>query len=206
MSLDQLREALRDPAPRRAVDIDRRPRGERAAAVLMLFSDAPDPEVTLLRRANTLRHHAGQIALPGGRIDPGDDGPVDAALREAGEEVGLGAGDVRVLGQLPPVWVPRSNYDVTTVVGTWPGGELGPADPAETASVRQVPVSVLASDAVRRTARHPRGSLGPAFVLPDAFVWGLTAHLLDWVLDLGGWSSQWDRDAVVDIPPEYRRD
>ena len=146
------------------------------------------------------------MALPGGRIDPGDDGPVDAALREAWEEVGLERDTVDVLGQLPPVWVPKSNFDVTTVVVTWPGGELHAMDLGETESVHQCPVSMLTSASVRRTSLHPTGFRGPAFVLPDVFIWGLTAHLVDWVLRLGGWETNWDRDDVVPIPAEYLRD
>ena len=192
MTFATLRDALVNPQPLRAADMDRQPRGKRSAAVAMMLSDEPDPRITFVRRASTLRNHAGQVALPGGRIDPGDDGPVDAALREAWEEVGLERDTVDVLGQLPPVWVPKSNFDVTTVVVTWPGGELRAMD--------------LTSATVRRTSLHPTGFRGPAFVLPDVFIWGLTAHLVDWVLRLGGWETNWDRDDVVPIPAEYLRD
>lgn len=206
MTFATLRDALVNPQPLRAADMDRQPRGKRSAAVAMMLSDEPDPRITFVRRASTLRNHAGQVALPGGRIDPGDDGPVDAALREAWEEVGLERDTVDVLGQLPPVWVPKSNFDVTTVVVTWPGGELRAMDPGETESVHQCPVSMLTSASVRRTSLHPTGFRGPAFVLPDVFIWGLTAHLVDWVLRLGGWETNWDRDDVVPIPAEYLRD
>lgn len=201
-----LRRALVDPQRRPLIDFDRTPRGKRSAAVLMLFSDRPDPEIVFVRRAETLRRHAGQMALPGGRIDDVDGGPVGAALREAEEEVGLTPHEVSVMGELPPLWVPASNYDVTTVVATWPGGELDAVDIAETASVHQYPVSVLTSAQVRMTCEHPAGFRGPAFVLPDSFIWGLTAHLLDWVLELGGWDRGWDRERIVPIPNQYMRD
>lgn len=201
-----LRRALVDPPSRPLIDFDRTPRGKRSAAVLMLFSDRPDPEIVFVRRASTLRRHAGQMALPGGRIDDVDGGPVGAALREAEEEVGLTPHEVSVMGELPPLWVPASNYDVTTVVATWPGGELDAVDIAETESVHQYPVSLLTSAQVRMTCEHPAGFRGPAFVLPDSFIWGLTAHLLDWVLELAGWDQGWDRERVVPIPNEYMRD
>lgn len=201
-----LRRSIVGVEPRRPADFDRRPRGERSAAVLLLLSDEPDPSLTVLRRASTLRFHAGQVALPGGRVDETDAGPVETALREAREEVGLESVGVDVLGTLPALWVPASNYDVTPVVGVWPGGPLRPVDPAETASVHQHRVSELASAAVRATAVHPLGYRGPAFVLPDIFIWGLTAHLIDWMLDLGEWTQPWDRAREVPIPRDYLRD
>ncbi|NLE97239.1 MAG: CoA pyrophosphatase [Propionibacterium sp.] len=206
MTFEDLQRAIADPPPRPLMDFDRSPRGKRGAAVLMLFSETPDPEIVFIRRASTLRSHAGQMALPGGRIDDVDGGPVRAALREAEEEVGVEPDAVSVMGKLPPLWVPVSNYDVTTVLGTWPGGELSAVDIAETASVHQYPLSRLTARDVRVTCEHPRGFRGPAFTLPDSFIWGLTAHLLDWVLDLGGWNTGWERDQVVPIPDEYLRD
>ncbi|WP_370318093.1 CoA pyrophosphatase [Tessaracoccus sp. OH4464_COT-324] len=194
-----------DPRPRRTFDFDRSPRGKRSAAVLMLLSDEPDPELVLCERAHTMRRHAGQYALPGGRIEPGES-VVEAALREAEEEVGLTGRVVEVLGQLPPLWVPKSDYDVTPVVANWPGGRLQAMDPAETASVLHCPVSELADDSTRVTARHPLGFTGPAFVLRGAFIWGLTAHLIDWLLDLGGWARPWEQGRVLPIPDEYLRD
>lgn len=202
----RLREALRSPQERRIVDFDRSPRGKASAAVLMLFSDEHDPAVTLLTRGSTLRRHAGQIALPGGRRDPEDPSLVATALREAEEETGLRPSAVEVLGCLPAVWVPASNYDVTTVTGVWQGGALVPMDPFETEAVHAYPISDLTSPGTRVTATHPSGYRGPAFVLGDQFVWGLTAHLLDWVIDLAGWSEPWDETRTSSIPERFMRD
>ena len=204
---DQLAAALAAGPTVRTIGLDRTPRGERSAAVLMLLTEAADPEVTFVTRAETLRRHAGQVALPGGAVDPGDESRFATALREAHEEIGLDPVGVSLVGELPPLWVPASRYDVTTVVATWRGdGELWPADPAETGAVHQFAVSALAAPGTRVTAQHPLGFRGPAFVLDDTFIWGLTAHLVDWVLDLAGWARPWDKGRVVDIPERFLRD
>ena len=206
-SFEKLARALVHGPSARHIGLDRTPRGERAAAVLMLFTDETDPALTFVTRAETMRRHAGQIALPGGAVDETDEDRRHTALREANEEIGLAAEHVTVLGELPALWVPASRYDVTTVVAVWPGGHpLDARDPAETGAVHSFSVSALASPEVRVTGHHPSGFEGPAFVLGEQFIWGLTAHLVDWVLDLGGWTRPWDRARITDIPARYMRD
>ena len=203
----RLQESLIAGPEARAIGIDRTPQGEKSAAVLMLFTDEADPSLTLVTRAETMRRHAGQIALPGGAADATDPDLQFTALREANEEVGLASEHVEVLGQLPALWVPASRYDVTTVVSIWPGGHsLEVVDPAETAAVHAYRVSELVSPEIRVMGRHPLGFEGPSFVFGDQFVWGLTGHLVDWVLDLAGWSVPWDRRRVIDVPARYLRD
>ncbi len=173
----------------------------------MLFTDEADPSVTVIERATSLRTHAGQIALPGGAMEVGDATIVDAALREAEEEVGLQPSRVQVLGELPVAWVPASNYDVTPVVGIWDGGqELWPADPGEVSAVHSLRVSALADPSVRVLGQHPSGYRGPAFAMGELFIWGFTAHLLDESLDLAGWSRPWDRSHVQQVPARFLRD
>ncbi|MGQ2931742.1 MAG: NUDIX hydrolase, partial [Sphingopyxis sp.] len=70
----------------------------RDAAVLIAFTDRPEPGIILTQRPQWLRSHAGQVAFPGGKIDPGDVDAVDAALREAEEEIGLNRRDVTIAG------------------------------------------------------------------------------------------------------------
>ena len=183
--------------------VGRGPGGGRSSAVLALVSET-DNDIILTRRPLSLRHHAGQVALPGGRAEEADDTIVDTALREAREEVGLDRGLVTVRGVLPTAHVAASQSDVTTVVATWGGeGAVGVVDPAEVALVQRVRLADLANPAARATTRHPSGYRGPAFVLPDLFVWGFTAHVLESLLDRGGWSRPWDRERVVEIPEGY---
>lgn len=180
------------------------PDGIRRSGVLALISDTDSPDIVLTRRNAHLRHHAGQVSLPGGRAEPQDADIVATALREAHEEVGLPPAVVRVIGTLPATLVAVSSSSVTTVVASWDGvTPLGVVDPGEVAGVRRVAMSDLADPANRAQARHPSGFRGPAFLLEDLFVWGFTAQLLSEILDRGGWSQPWDRRRVVEIPTDY---
>lgn len=182
--------------------------GGRAAAVLILVAEGVDgPEIVFVERAADLRHHPGQIAFPGGAVDPGDPDLVATALREAAEEIGLDATSVEVLGALPDAHVAVSGFDVTAVVAWWHTRSLvGPADLREVASVPVIGVDELAQPDVRATVRHPSGYLGPAFAVRGLLIWGLTAHLVDGLLQLAGWGRPWDVDRRVEIPARYLRD
>ncbi|MGY1784998.1 NUDIX hydrolase [Geodermatophilus sp. SYSU D00698] len=139
------RALTRDGAAARLRDLPRRAAGRpdlRQAAVAVCVTCTGDvPALLVTRRAAGLRAHAGQWALPGGRLDPGET-PVRAALRELEEEVGLVRGEDAVLGLLDD-YVTRSGYVMTPVV-VWAGdaGELRPAE-AEVAAAYQVPLADL---------------------------------------------------------------
>jgi 8-oxo-dGTP pyrophosphatase MutT (NUDIX family) len=203
--LGPLTEALADPARLSPVVAIRPGIGARAAAVLILVGQGPNgPEVLFVERPSTMRTHAAQIAFPGGAADPGDADLADTALREAVEETGVDRSGIDVLGQLPPAHVEISGFDVTGVVGWWARrSPVRAADPREVASVLEVPVAVLVDPANRARVGHPSGYTGPAFVVEDHLIWGLTAHLLDGVLDLAGWQRPWDADRLLEIPARY---
>jgi len=210
---DWLRRLVAD-APRMRVHRGLRPPadGGRPSAVLILFGSGPSgPDLLLIQRSSTLRNHAGQPAFPGGALDPEDgdpngEGPVRAALREAAEETGLDPAGVDVLDTLPDLFVWRSGFRVTPVVGWWRApSEVGPGDPAEVASVARVPIEDLADPANRASVRGPSGYVGPAFLVADMVVWGFTAGIIEALLDLGGWDRPWDRSRMVDLPGPYGR-
>ena len=161
-------------------------------------------DLVLVEKRADLRSHAGQIAFPGGGIESVDVDPVAAALREAKEEVGVDPVTVEVLGVLPAAHIPRSGFDVTSVVGWWrEPARLAPVDVSEIAAVHQVPVARLLDPANRSTWVHPGGFSGPAFVLGDLYVWGFTAYLLDGTFDLLGWTVPWDTSLTSQIPPRF---
>lgn len=181
------------------------PGGGRRAAVAILVSEEPDARrIVFVEKTATLRKHAGQVAFPGGAVEPGDPDAVFAALREAEEEVGVEPATVTVLGVLPPAQVRATGFDVTGVVGWWREPvALRPVDVGEVAAVHQLPVAALVDPANRLTWEHPSGFSGPGFVIGDLFIWGFTAHLLDGLLDLAGWAEPWDAARTSSIPRRF---
>lgn len=174
------------------------PADGRRAAVLVLFGEGPDgPDVLLVERSAQLRDHAGQVAFPGGRIDPTDGGPVGAALREGEEETGLDPSGVVPLALLPRLFVPPSGFVVTPVLAHWERPvAVHAVDPAETAGVARIPLSALVDPANRLRVVAPSGHRGPAFQVEGLLVWGFTGGLLSALLHAGGWERPWDASRV----------
>ena len=178
--------------------------GGRPSAVLLLFGEtAGAPDLLIVQRGLHLRRHAGQPAFPGGAIEPSDQGPVDAALREAAEEVGVDPAGVEVLAVLPELYILRSGFLVTPVLGWWrrPSPLVADAD-GEIVSAVRVRLTDLADPAHRLTVRHPSGYSGPAFRVHGMLGWGFTAMLVDRLLALGGWEQPWDTVREEDLPPD----
>lgn len=179
----------------------------RPAGVLLLFGESESgPDVLLLRRADSLGSHAGQVAFPGGGAEHGDRGAVDTALREAEEETGVEPTGVRPVALLPELYIPVSDWAVTPVLAHWSSPcPVHPVDPGETAAVARVPIADLADPANRFQVRRPDGHWkGPAFTAGGLFVWGFTAGLLSVLLTLGGWERDWDRTDVRDLRAALR--
>lgn len=183
----------------------RAPRGARPAAVLILLNrPGTDYEIVFVEKTTRLRNHAGQIAFPGGTMEPGETDPVAAALREAEEEAGVDPSTVEVLGVLPTAHIVRSDFDVTSVVGWWRDPvPLAPVDTFEIAAVHRIAVPTLLAPQNRVSWVLPGGFSGPGFVVGDLFIWGFTAFLLDGLFDLVGWTLPWDAGRTSEIPPRF---
>ncbi len=151
-----------------------------AAVLIPLVARNNDLNVLLTERSHKLRNHGGQIAFPGGRIDPDDGGPVAAALRETEEEVGVPPERIEVLGKLDG-YITGTGFHVTPVVGFMhPPFEVKP-QPEEVADVFEVPLSFLLEPAnCARHAREYRGELRHYWAFPygERYIWGATAAML----------------------------
>ena len=177
--------------------------GGRESAVLIALTWTLDggPSVLLIQRAADMRTHAGQVAFPGGAVDPADPTHVSAALREAEEEVGLDPASVHVIAELPPMFLPPSGFVVTPVLAWWSDAHpVAPVDEAEVAGVALVPISELTDPANRFRVVHPSGWVGSGFEASGLFIWGFTAGLLDQLLTLGGWAQPWDEAQQRPLP------
>lgn len=172
----------------------------RPGAVLILFGESDQgPDLLLTERSHTMRSHAGQPAFPGGQIDEGET-PQVAALREAMEETGLDPTGVEVLGDLPQLWLPPSNFLVTPVMAYWHRpSPIRVMDPVEVAQVVRVPLQSLIDPANRYRLRHPSGYIGPAFNVSGLRVWGFTAGIVDRLLALSGLEEPWDRERIEEF-------
>jgi len=153
----------------------------RPAAVLVpLIARPTGPGVLLTRRSVLLRHHPGQIAFPGGKMDDTDASIEAAALREAEEEIGLQPASVRVLGRLD-THETVTGFAVTPVVGTLAGDfDPSPHD-AEVAEVFEVPLSFLLDTAnLQIHERDWQGRKRAYYAIPYGpyYVWGATARML----------------------------
>ncbi len=170
-------------------------------------SRADQARLVFVERARRLRKHAGQIAFPGGAAEADDADLADTALREASEEIGLDRRVVTQVGRLPAAHVAVSGFDVVTVVG-WapPPLSIGAFDPGEVAAVLRVGLEQLADPENRVMAVHPNGYRGPAFTVEGVFLWGLTAHLTNALLTLGGWLRPWDEARQLPVPQRFLTD
>jgi 8-oxo-dGTP pyrophosphatase MutT (NUDIX family) len=152
----------------------------RPAAVLVPVVDRPDPAVLLTQRTAELSSHAGQIAFPGGKIDPGDATPAAAAMREAEEEIGLRRGVIEPIGYLD-LYLTFSGFRVLPTVARIAPEYRLTLNPSEVADAFEVPLAFLMD--AQNHALHSRDWKGVnrryyAMPFGERYIWGVTAGIL----------------------------
>lgn len=186
IGLERVRAALRTMGPAEPLAI--LPfEGDPAAVLIALFEEDGETRVVLTRRSPHLRTHTHQVSFPGGRLDT-DESPLDAALREASEEVGLAPGTVEIIGQLPPLSTLSRRSHITPFVGALPGRPALSPNPHEVEHAFDVALCELLSEDVYREERWDSEFAADwpmhFFHLPHDIVWGATARILYELLDL----------------------
>lgn len=176
------------PKPRTGWRPAHLPEGSRAAAaLLLLYPHDGEVQMLLTVRASSLPQHSGQVSLPGGALEAGEDIET-AALREAAEEVGLEAAKVEVLGRLSPLHIPVSGFVLNPVVAISRERPLTRPDAHEVARIVEVPLSHLADPrALRLRVRMHEGRAYevPYFAVDGEQLWGATAMVVGellWIL------------------------
>lgn len=153
---------------------------KRAAVLVAVVERDNIAHVIFTRRRDDLPIHAGQVSFPGGKIDPGDAGPVEAALREAHEEIGLEPEMADVIGLLD-TYQTVTGYRVLPVIALIDPAFVARPEPAEVEMVFEVPLSFLMDPANHhRHERELRGSRRRFYAMPyqDHYIWGATAGML----------------------------
>lgn len=152
----------------------------RPAAVLVPIVLREELTVLLTQRAQDLPSHPGQISFPGGKVEPRDATPIDAALREAHEEIGLEASFVEPLGFLDS-YRTGTGFEISPVVALVRPGFTPVIDPREVAEVFEVPLAFLMNEANhQRDSREWRGRRRAYYAMPyeGRYIWGATAGML----------------------------
>jgi 8-oxo-dGTP pyrophosphatase MutT (NUDIX family) len=163
------------------------PHARKAAVLLGIFDQEGEPTILFIRRSSTLRAHSGEIAFPGGGVDPIDSTLIMAALREAQEEIGLDPARVDVLGVLEPVFTVVSNYLIIPVVGFLPQG-LGTLQlqASEVTEIIFAPLQELMNPDIYHTEEWMRAGRTHIVYFYDYGsyrIWGATARILHALLE-----------------------
>ena len=152
----------------------------RPAAVLIAVVARETPTFLLTQRAEKLSTHSGQVAVPGGRIDPGDTDPADAAMREAMEEIGLAREYIMPLGYLDS-YLSGTGFRIVPTVALVRADFTLKINPAEVTDAFEVPFDFLMSpDNHQRHSREWKGILRNYYAMPygERYIWGATAGMI----------------------------
>jgi 8-oxo-dGTP pyrophosphatase MutT (NUDIX family) len=158
-----------------------------AAVLLPLYQWEGQDYVVFIKRTETVSEHKGQISFPGGSCDDSDCNMLDTALRETGEEIGLDAGDIEVLGELDDEITTTSNFVVTPFVGMMPWPYRFIRNEREVDEILEVPIpALLAKGCLQPDTEVLNGKIvaSYAYYYGRQIIWGATARILNRFLDI----------------------
>ncbi len=177
---EMLKQVWSGDGPRRRRSQHHRPDLTPAAVLVPIDFSSGSPHLLLTQRTENVETHKGQIAFPGGMIDSGDGGYLDAALRETEEELGIGPDRIETLGVLDDLDTP-TGFIITPVVGLLSAPYVLRANPDEVADVFTVPLSFFFTpDAAKLSFREIQGRRREVwtFLYEDRVIWGATAAII----------------------------
>ncbi len=163
-----------------------KPNARVAAVLMLLFPHHRQLHLPLILRPTYEGVHSGQMALPGGKVEPQDEDLIATALRETEEEIGVRVDRNQVLGQLTDLFIPPSNIVVTPIVAYYPEEPVYVLDPLEVADIANIPLEALMhipNQIVTQVKVTGGFTLeAPAFKINDKIIWGATAMMLSELL------------------------
>jgi 8-oxo-dGTP pyrophosphatase MutT (NUDIX family) len=164
-----------------------------AATLVVTYDTASGPRLVLTRRPMTLRRHPGQIAFPGGMIEPSDRSPLDAAFRESGEEIGLRVGGDVDIVSMTPVETFVSGIIIQPFWLQLPESPRLRADPTEVEEILRIPIEDLLAPGALRSMTHPRWPDREilAYRWYGSVIWGATARTVSELVDQHPSTRHW---------------
>lgn len=156
----------------------------KAAVLVPLYEDDGRLRVVLTRRPDHMPTHPGDVVFPGGRVEPGDDGPIDTAMREACEEIGLPRDNVvEVLGGLRPTHTRSAEMVIVPVVARIERPHQFTPQPAEVEAIIEPTIDELLPDENWRTSEWAAGRKMWFYEFPEGILWGATAFMVRELLE-----------------------
>jgi len=152
-----------------------------SSVLLILFPDNDMIHICLIKRPAGMRHHAGQIAFPGGRFEPSDNNLIQTALRESFEEIGVHADQLEIIGALTPIYVQVSNFAINPFIGWCKARPFFKTEQGEVDELFIIPIEKLLHPQTPQTKEviTSRGNFNaPGYVINTLFIWGATAMIL----------------------------
>ncbi|MFV0346119.1 MAG: NUDIX hydrolase [Bacteroidales bacterium] len=158
----------------------------RSSTVLLIYPYKGESYTCFIRRTSKMKHHAGQIGLPGGRREFMKESALQAAVRETEEEIGIPCDDIEVLGKLSNVYISVSNYKMEPFVGLLRYTPTFKISAGEIETLYTLPLQKMIDTPISQVRMNYRGAKAkvPGFVHDDFIIWGATAMVINEFIEL----------------------